>query len=647
MSTVKGTSGSSDFFGSKVPIFLDIETDWVPDGQLRAWGPRAISEIKCWAMTAGEPGEETLFSGISGVLFLDKLGYFIDKYGQDNIAIVGHNIFRFDAPVISIHLGTDLLNAFEIFDTLLMSKISEYDRSAHSLECYAEQFDIQKVSMETPEERESLPRLVHRCGNDVLLTQKLFFYLLGRKKELEIPDNPYKVEFRVAEIIARQVKHGVRFDSPAALKLEDAIKTEMQSIRDSIDIEIEVPEKDLVKPPKVQFRKDGSISSAMRNYAERLGGSVNEICRTMYLDGRIYPLPILAPIPSTRQLTIDSSSELKAYLLSKGWLPTMYNIRKMPDGSSKVTSPKLYDENKELCPNLAAMDIPGVSLISRLLTLKNRLGVLQGWITNPRQDWTNRLSSDADTIGAVTHRFTHKIVANVPRSTSPLGKEFRSLFIPSEGKRMVGWDASALEAVMEAHYTYPYDPAYAQELIRGDIHTKNQILLGLPDRNKAKTWKYAVTYGAMAKKLASTFGWSVKEAQERLHVFWAGNPALARLKEEVQKAAAARGFIRSIDGRPIATDSPHSALNRLLQSAGAITMKYAMVLADRRIRKQNLDAHGLIRYHDEEQWEAAPECAEEVGRIGVDSIEAAARYLKLRVPLTGTTKSGYNWSETH
>ena len=72
-----------------------------------------------------------------------------------------------------------------------------------------------------------------------------------------------------------------------------------------------------------------------------------------------------------------------------------------------------------------------------------------------------------------------------------------------------------------------------------------------------------------------------------------------------------------------------------------------MVLADRRIRKQNLDAHGLIRYHDEEQWEAAPECAEEVGRIGVDSIEAAARYLKLRVPLTGTTKSGYNWSETH
>jgi hypothetical protein len=39
--------------------------------------------------------------------------------------------------------------------------------------------------------------------------------------------------------------------------------------------------------------------------------------------------------------------------------------------------------------------------------------------------------------------------------------------------------------------------------------------------------------------------------------------------------------------------------------------------------------------------------AEMVGTIGVESIKAAGRYLKLQIPLDGEFKIGSDWSETH
>jgi DNA polymerase I-like protein with 3'-5' exonuclease and polymerase domains len=212
---------------------------------------------------------------------------------------------------------------------------------------------------------------------------------------------------------------------------------------------------------------------------------------------------------------------------------------------------------------------------------------------------------------------------------------------------MVGWDASSLEARMEAHYTYAIDDgAYGAELLDGDIHTKNQIALGLPTRAAAKTFKYAVTYGAGADKLAGQFGWSKAHAEDVYQAFWDANPALKELHSRVQKAGA-RGYLVALDRRRIPVDSMHSALNRLLQSAGAITMKYAMCLADKKIKSLGLDAYGLIRYHDEEQWEAREAIADEVGRIGIESIVNAGKMLKLNVPLTGEYKIGDNWASTH
>ena len=63
------------------------------------------------------------------------------------------------------------------------------------------------------------------------------------------------------------------------------------------------------------------------------------------------------------------------------------------------------------------------------------------------------------------------------------GKEFRSLFKVDEGEVQVGVDCAAGEARCEGHYTFKYDGgAYADELLSGDIHSKN-VKIFYPKRN--------------------------------------------------------------------------------------------------------------------------------------------------------------------
>ncbi len=85
----------------------------------------------------------------------------------------------------------------------------------------------------------------------------------------------------------------------------------------------------------------------------------------------------------------------------------------------------------------------------------------------------------------------------------------------------------------------------------------------------------------------------------------------------------------------------------LLQSAGSIVMKEALVLFNRTIKEKGLDAHFVGNIHDEWQLEVREDLAEQVGQLGVQAIEEAGKTLELKCPLTGEYNVGINWSETH
>jgi len=179
-----------------------------------------------------------------------------------------------------------------------------------------------------------------------------------------------------------------------------------------------------------------------------------------------------------------------------------------------------------------------------------------------------------------------------------------------------------------------------------DVHTMNMKAAGLTNRNQAKTFIYAFLYGAGAGKIGSIVGGSEQEGRRLMTRFLRNTPALGVLKEVVSNAAT-KGWVRGLDGRHLIVRSEHSALNTLLQGAGAIVMKKALVILQKKINCGIINASFCANVHDEWQIEVPQEDAERVGKMAVEAIEEAGKHFNLRCPLTGEYNVGNTWKDTH
>ena len=155
-----------------------------------------------------------------------------------------------------------------------------------------------------------------------------------------------------------------------------------------------------------------------------------------------------------------------------------------------------------------------------------------------------------------------------------------------------------------------------------------------------------IRYGAGDAKIGSIVGGTSKEGAKLKAKFLEQTPALRKLLERVSKQAA-KGFVPGLDGRRIWVRSEHAALNSLLQGAGAIVMKKALVLFYDKIKKYKWNVKLVANVHDEFQFECPPDIAEIAGLAAKMSIIEAGEYFKLRCPLDGEYKIGRNWKETH
>jgi DNA polymerase I-like protein with 3'-5' exonuclease and polymerase domains len=216
---------------------------------------------------------------------------------------------------------------------------------------------------------------------------------------------------------------------------------------------------------------------------------------------------------------------------------------------------------------------------------------------------------------------------------------------------LLGVDASGLELRCLAHYTFPFDDGrYAKEILDGDIHSANQDAAGLQNRDQSKTFIYALCYGAGDGKIGSIIGGGRKEGRDMKSRFFRKMPALKKIQDGVKRRLSTQDFLIGIDGRKLKIRSEHSALNTLLQSAGAIAMKEATCELHRNFRVQgwtNKDVMQVAHIHDEIQLQVRKEIAEDVGKISVQSIQNAGKVLGFRCPLDGEFKIGSNWAETH
>ena len=116
--------------------------------------------------------------------------------------------------------------------------------------------------------------------------------------------------------------------------------------------------------------------------------------------------------------------------------------------------------------------------------------------------------------------------------------------------KLVGCDASGLELRMLAHYMAFYDGGqYAKIVTEGDVHTVNQQAAGLETRDQAKTFIYALLYGAGDEKIGNIAGGNAQLGQKLKRKFFSSLPALARLQADVQRKVKHGGELIGLDGR--------------------------------------------------------------------------------------------------
>lgn len=353
-------------------------------------------------------------------------------------------------------------------------------------------------------------------------------------------------------------------------------------------------------------------------------------------------------------INLNSPTQVKDYLLSQGWQPTEWNTKK-ENGRIIQTSPKLtedsFDSVQGDVPRLVARR---AILVHRQRMLKNtkRNNEESGWLNSLRED--GRLEARAIPNATPTGRYRHSGIVNVPNAHAVYGADIRSLFIAPPNYKFVGVDAAALEARVQAHYVYPYEggPELADLLINGDIHTANQKLWEMHERNDAKSPYYALMYGAQPQKLADTMGCSIFEATVRYENFWSQYVPLDMFKTEITKVWEARGgkkggYLKALDGRKLFARSPHALVNLMFQSAGSIVVKLATVLTDKWCEELGLRSVQVLHFHDEFQRETHEDDVEQVVELAQLAFKTAGEYFKMNVPIIGEAKIGNNWYETH
>jgi DNA polymerase-1 len=329
---------------------------------------------------------------------------------------------------------------------------------------------------------------------------------------------------------------------------------------------------------------------------------------------------------------IGSRQQIADRLMDIGWKP-----KKHTDKGNVIV-------NEEVLDNI---NLPEAKKISRYLLLQKRIAQIKSWI-NACDDTDGRVHGRVLTLKTVTGRMAHHSpnMAQIPAVRSPYGKECRDCWTVENPytHSIVGTDASGLELRCLAHLMN--DTNFTEEVLNGDIHTANMRMAGISDRDQAKTFIYAFMYGAGASKIGQIVGKGAKEGQELMNRFLSNMPALKRVRDSVTNSAS-KGKIRGIDGRLLHVRSPHSALNTLLQGAGAVVCKLWLINMNKRIQASGVDAKLVASIHDEYQYEVSKKDVQKFGSITKDAMKETEQQLQMKCPLDNEWKEGMTWAQTH
>ena len=504
---------------------------------------------------------------------------------RPNASWVFHNGIGFDVPVLD-RLWNVSFDRSRIVDTLVLSRLADPSRSGgHSLRNWGNTLGFAKGDHN--DWSQLTPEMIDYCLRDVELTEAVYNKL---KVELDgFKQESVDLEHQVQWLMQQQEDNGWLLDQRLCHLLVAKFKERMNEIEADLQA---------VFPPVVEER-----------YSEKTGKRLKD---------------------KVTVFNVGSRQQVADRLTAKGAVWSAVTTTGKP-----VVDEKTLKENHH---------VPEAQQVLEYLLLQKRHSQVKSWLEHVKPD--GRVHGRVISNGAVTGRMTHQNpnMAQVPSSSSQYGEECRRCWTVPDGYKLVGADASGLELRMLAHYMG--DEEFTDVLLREDIHTRNQLAAGLATRAQAKTFIYAFLYGAGDAKIGSIVGGSAKDGNQLRTRFLRNTPTLETLRDRVGQAAR-KGYLVGLDGRKLWVRSEHSALNTLLQAAGAVVMKKALVLLNLHATEHNINFKFIGNIHDEIQSEVVTKQAEKFGWLAVECIKAAGISFSLRCPLDGEYQIGNTWSETH
>lgn len=474
--------------------------------------------------------------------------------------LVGHNIIGFDLlAILKVYPNWKAKPGCKVIDTIVLArmlfpdihkqrginnhKLMPFEKRLHKLEVWGKRLGEFKGDYSAECKKAGIDpwavwtvKMQLYCEQDVVVTDKLFAFLMARKPTTESMD----IEQEFAKVILRQEIRGCAFDIKAAHHLTSILtQREAQLEADLIAVYGEwwQPAKNAKTLGWAEAKAKASVyrdseededdydeiteeeaRQRLKAEAEFADAVVPDRSSKRYLRGLGLPdvtIPRYSPKTGKRlkdyagppieyitkgcsytpvkrvQFNPSSRQHIRRVLIQRhGWVPTKWT---KPSKQFKKGQPVVDDA---VLRGLAAK-IPECALLADYFVVLKRLGQIsagqKAWLKLAvlHADGQYRIHGRVNTCGAYTSRCTHSNpnLAQVPKSSSEYGPECRALFIPGIGYVMVGWDAAALELRMLAHYVAPYDGGeYAKIVSTSDPHAWLRDLIGV-DLMAGEWWK--------------------------------------------------------------------------------------------------------------------------------------------------------------
>lgn len=573
--------------------------------------------------------------------------------------LVGHNVKRYDFPAIEKLTGYK--HKGSVIDTLALSWYLYPNEAEHGLEVWGERVGVAKPVI-TDWENLDTDDYINRCRTDVVINSIILGNFINHLKEIYQNEDYHRLMAYLTwklDCAAEQEANPLTINRAYCKETLEKLHTLVDERKANLAIAMPKVEKwSSKKKPSKMFTVKGELTKAGVAWLELLSDNDLEAD----FEGEIQILK------ATEEPNPTSTTQLKSWLFSLGWQPTVFNYVK--EGDSTRAVPQIQDKDKKLCPNIIVLaeTYPVLENLKGLFMLQHRIGVLNGFLecSNEEGKMPAQIAGFTNTL-----RFKHKKpVANLPSVDKPYGKEIRGAIIaPDENHLFCGSDMSSLEDTTKQHYMYFYDPEYVKAMrVPGfDPHLDIAVLSGMLTneqvadhklyettggkegtsykkiRTKAKVVNFSGIYGAGPPKIALTTGMSLEEASLLHKIYWDRNKSVKQVTNEtVYKEVRKQMWLYNpVSGFWYSLRQPKDRFSTLNQGTGV----YCFDTHIKNVRKQGIKIS--LQYHDEIGFGFLKNQEQEIKDKLNKAIELTNKALSLNVPLGISIDIGKNYAEAH